>query len=378
MESDFLTGSRRPRRLPPEIVEMIIAHLKYDTPTLKACATTCSTWYHIATPHLHHTLTFWEYFTRPEWAFRNPLPSLHKLGLLPFVKRVEFKIAHYGGCWDTPAFFDSRSMRHFGALVNIQSLAIADLHFSESSAWTGKHFGHLSLTLRSLALSYPDATRRQLLDFFRLFPRLDDLKILGYSRGGRAHEALDTQLVPIKGGLRGQLSLRSFGDAWLLKDMIVAFGGMRFTSMKLQDVEDIPLLLEACADTLETVYMRPSSSLACKRVERVLPMHELTPLYQHVSNASAYQATTPFDLSKSQLHSHIHITQKTSTQSKNSFPLSHLQCFPRSSSYSQRAMWIGHQKNWLRCYARCTRLRSLGRCFVWRRRGGSRSGIYSG
>ena len=355
---------------------MIVAYLIYNTPTLKACAATCSTWYHIATPHLHHTLTFWEYFTRPECVHFNPLPFLHKLGLLPLVKRVQFKVAHYGGHWVTPAFFDSKSMRHFGALVNVQSLDIADLHFSDSSVWTGKHFGHLSLTLRSLALSYPDATRRQLLDFFRLFPRLDNLKILGYSRGDWAHEALDTQLVPIIGGLRGQLSLRSFDDAWLLKDMIVAFGGMRFTSMELQDVEEeeIPPLLEACADTLETVYMRPSNTFMCKRVERVLPIPELTPPYQHVSNASTYRAATPFDLSKSQLH--MRIAQYASTQSRNSFPLSYLQCSQRSSSHSQKAMWIGHQKNWLRCYARCTRSRSLGRCFVWRRQSDSRRRVY--
>jgi len=353
---------------------MIVAYLIYDTPTLKACAATCSTWHYIATPHLHHTLTFRAYFTRPECVYRNPLPSLHKLGLLPFVKQVRFDASFDGRLWVRPAFFNSRSMRHFGALVNVQSLVIVGLCFSEPSVQIRKYFGHFSPMLRSLALHFPEATRRQLLDFFRLFPKLDDIIILDYHPGAQAYEALDTQLVPIKGGLRGQLILTSFSDVWLLKDMIVAFGGMRFTSMELQDVQGIPLLLEACADTLESVYMCPSSAFVCKRVERVLPIPELTPPYQHVSNASTYRAATPFDLSKSQLHSHV--AQKTSTQSKNSFPPSHLQCSPRSSSYSQRAMWIGHHEAWLRCYASYTRSRSLGWCFVWRRQSDSRRRVY--
>ena len=240
---------------------MIIAHLAYDTPTLKACATTCFSWYNITTPHLHHTLILQEWPTdlshKYLHKYLSPLASLHKLGLSPFVKQVQFKRAVFTDPWVVPAIFDSRSIRCFHALVNLQDLTIADLDFSKFPAGAGYYFGHFSPSLRSVALSCPKGTRRQLLDFLRLFPKLDDIKISYYHARTEAHEALNTQFIPIRGGLRGRLTLRTFGEEGLLRDIIIAFGGMRFTSMDLRNVPGTQLLLEACADTLETLHMDP-------------------------------------------------------------------------------------------------------------------------
>ena len=255
---------------------MIIAHLKYDTPTLKACAATCFSWYNIATPYLHHTLILREWSTDPSHKYLHryltPLASLHKLGLLPFVKQLQFKRAVFTVPWVVPAIFDSRSMRYFNALVNLQDLTIADLDFSEFPTGAGRYFGHFSPTLRSVALSRPEGTRRQLLEFFRLFPKLDDIKISHYHARPESREPLDTQLIPIGGGLRGRLALRRFGDRGLLEDMIIAFGGMRFTSMDLRNVRGMQLLLEACADTLETLHIYPDDIF--QRCERVLDPQE--------------------------------------------------------------------------------------------------------
>ena len=156
-----------------------------------------------------------------------------------------------------PDIFGSRTIRYFRALVNLQDLTIAGLDLSKFPVEAAKYFGHFSPTLRSVGLSRPRGTRRQLLDFFRLFPKLDDIKILSYHTRPEAHEELDPQLTPITGGLRGRLSLTWFSEVWLLKDMIVAFGGMRFTSMNLREARGIQLLLETCADTLETVHVYP-------------------------------------------------------------------------------------------------------------------------
>ena len=255
---------------------MIIAHLIYDVRTLKACAATCFSWYNIATPHLHHTLIFREWYTyashKYSHKYLSPLASLDKLGLLPFVKQVQFKRAVFTIPWVVPAIFHTRNMRYFRALVNLQDLTISDLDFSTFPMGTGQYFGHFSPTLRSVALSSPKGTRRQLLDFFRLFPKLDDIKIAHYHARPEVHEALDGQLVPIRGGLRGRLILRRFGDQGLLKDIIVAFGGMRFTSMDLRNVRGTQLLLEACADTLEVLHIYPDDIF--QRCERVLYSRE--------------------------------------------------------------------------------------------------------
>ena len=251
---------------------MIIAHLIHDVPTLKACAATCFSWYNIAVPHLHHTLILWEppknVPHKDLHKHLRPLASLHKLGLSAFVKQVRFEwpIVTYDP-WVTPAIFDRWSMRYFRALVNLQDLTIDYLDFSNFPMGAGQYFGHFSPTLQSVALNWPMGTRRQILDFFRLFPKLDDIEIVGHDTRPGVGEVLDTQLVPIRGGLRGRLILRYFDDWGLLEDMIVAFGGMRFTFMSLQHVRGKQLLLNACADTLETLHIHPDDIFHhCERV----------------------------------------------------------------------------------------------------------------
>ena len=266
-DSDTHTDSPQPYWFLPEIVEMIVAHLIYDTPTLKVCAATCFSWYNVATPHLHHTLTLRQWSPDTSHKHLNPLASLDKLGLLPFVKRVQFEKELFAVPWVIPATFDCQSMRYFGALENVQELSVAGLDFSKFPVGLGEYFGRFSHTLRSVALSGPRGTHRQLLDFLRLFSNLDDIKISCYPSGSEAQEELDTQSIPIGRGLRGRLTLVNFGAEGLLKDMIAVLGGMRFTSMDLQNVRGMRLVLEACADTLETLRIRPDDTYQdCKMV----------------------------------------------------------------------------------------------------------------
>lgn len=238
---------------------MIIARLEYDILALKACAATSFSWYNIAFPLIHHTFIFRDRSKTTSRACLNPLFPMHKLGLLPFVKKAQFHKEDYAPHWVVPAIFDPQSMRYFRALVNLQDLAIEALDLSLFPPEpVGAFFGHFSPTLRSLALMCPLGSRRRLLDFFRLFPKLDDIMICEYFGEGEDHEVLDGKLIPIEGGLRGQLKLKNVGDEGLLKDMIVAFGGMRFTSVCLESVQwAVPLLLKACAGTLQTVYIYP-------------------------------------------------------------------------------------------------------------------------
>lgn len=184
------------------------------------------------------------------------LLSLYRLGLLPFVKKAQFINEPPKIHFIDSTIFNSRNMRYFRALTNLQYLVIEDLDFY-SFAYMGfqNHFGHFSPTLRSVALIAPQGSCRRILDFLRLFPKLDDIKICGYRHDGRDHGSFDGFLTPIEGGLRGELYLKNFYDQGLLRDIIVAFGGMRFTSMHLEDVNGVPLLLKACADTLETVHV---------------------------------------------------------------------------------------------------------------------------
>ena len=171
-----------------------------------------------------------------------------------------------GGDWVVPALFSSRNMQYFRAMVNLQELKIENLDIDKFRTGFGECFGHFAPTLRSVTLSSPSgASRRQLLDFLRLFPKLDDINISSY-HGGWVHEALDNRVVPISGGLRGRLTLNTFYAEGLLKDIIIAFGGMRFTSVDLRQIKWMRLLLAACADTLEVLRLHPEDIRDCKRV----------------------------------------------------------------------------------------------------------------
>ena len=86
-------------------------------------------------------------------------------------------------------------------MVNLQELKIGNLDLSLFPAGLIRQYlGHFSPTLRSVALSHPNGTLRRLLDFFRLFPKLDDIEIVHYRPRSEAHEPLDSRLIPIGGG----------------------------------------------------------------------------------------------------------------------------------------------------------------------------------
>ena len=55
--------------------------------------------------------------------------------------------------------------------------------------------------------------------------------------------------------LRGWLKLSFFRKVDLLEDMIHLFGGLRFRYIYLYNVAGMPLLLRACARTLEVVVL---------------------------------------------------------------------------------------------------------------------------
>ncbi|KAF9783265.1 hypothetical protein BJ322DRAFT_143843 [Thelephora terrestris] len=329
------------RSFPPEIVIMIVDYLKYNTPTLKACAATCSTWYRIAAPHIHRTLLLREWPSTRSVALPVPnrLPFLREFGLLPFVERLlfggEFARGPARG-WIGPAVFNSwGTPQDFRAMVNLQELDIWDLDFSEFPEGLGSYLGHFAPTLRSVALSWPKGTRRQLLDFFMLFPKLENIGISRYPEGVR-YEPLDNKpIVPISGVLRGTLTLKEFGDVELLKDMAVAFGGMGFTCMDLKNTpRAMRFVLDACADTLETLCIYPP----------IKPYDASSPT-AHDFNLSSSTALRSIEVSVDSLarleHLFSTITSPVFSELVVIFPL-----FPAVET--QRTMWAESLVGWVR------------------------------
>jgi len=248
-------------RVPHDIVEIILTHLTHDLGTLKACSLTCRSWYTAALPHLFYTLTL----RRDKSSFigdklgvtssrdrLKPLSRVHERGLTPLVKEIRLLQLYP---WFTPQAFSHRDLCYFSAFTNVQTLALHKLRIGPFIPDVERYFKHFSPTLRSIALYRPRCTPRQLSHFFSLFPNLDDIVIFGIPIEARIAMAPDTELVPFsKPKLRGQLLLRGFRQVDVWTHLIASCGGLRFRYMHLTAVGDsLPVLFEACAETLETL-----------------------------------------------------------------------------------------------------------------------------
>ena len=241
---------------------MIISYFIYDTCTLLACSTTCRSWYFAAVVHLHHSLTSGENVSPSahgkyeKYWWPRPLQNSHELGLLPLVKRFRFRLSSYPYKEFT---LDDLTLRYFSALTNLQELGIDHLQVPDFMPSVQRSFGHFAPTLRSLALKAPGGSSRQILYFIGLFPNLQDLKLFYHSLREEWEGTADVELVPLSvPPLRGRLTLTCFTRGGLMDDMIVLFGGLRFRHMDLFRVKCTRLLLDACAETLETLRLYPT------------------------------------------------------------------------------------------------------------------------
>ena len=127
--------------------------------------------------------------------------------------------------------------------------------------------GHLP-TLQGLTLKEPIGSRRELIYFIGLFQQLQDLKLLCDRAGSREKPGGDLTLSPpFIPPLQGLLTMRCYTGVALLKEMIDLFGGFRFHHMDLFKVDGMRLLLDACAETLESVVLHPTDP----RSEQLFP-----------------------------------------------------------------------------------------------------------
>jgi len=252
-------------RLPLDVVEMIIAYLIYDTRSLLVCSMISRSWYMAAVPHLHHTLVTQTHPrpSYPKWGKRwpKPLVRMHRLGLLPFVKTLHIREESY---FDVnkiyPRVFHRTLLHQYSAMTNLQELAIDNLNIKKFIPKLRRSFGHFLPTLRSLTLKEPRGSCRQLIYFIGFFQHLEDLKLLFKPKTSTRHPQAEladllTPAPPSTPPLRGRLTMRYSPGAESLKVMINLFGGLRFHYMDLRHVDGTQLLLDACAETLETLRL---------------------------------------------------------------------------------------------------------------------------
>ena len=270
-----LLGNTLPRRrtacesaslFPCEIVEMITAHFIRDLDTLKACSLTCRLWYLVVAPLLHHTLILRG--NRPGAAHNKlkSLSKLHRLGLMPLVK--EIRVSQWCGTsgWFAPQAFSRRDLRYFSAFTNVQTLVLQRLRLDHFIPNIKRYFEHLSPSLKSIALFKPRCTPRQLSYFLSLFPNIDDIEIQHTYTYTPNPTIPDMELVPFSTPkLRGRLVLHYFRwvDTWT--HLIASNCSPQFRHADLRGSAGCaPILLEACAKTIETLRFNATDGLAGK------------------------------------------------------------------------------------------------------------------
>jgi len=254
------TDAARPTRpfpspFPHDIVEMIVAHLTHHHYTLKMCSLTCRSWYIAATRHLHHTFTFTGIRPEIDRSRLEPLSKLHELGLIPLVKEIRVRRGAGGGPWFLPRAFSPIDLQYFSAFSNVHTLNVENMQIHRFIPGIERYFEHFSPTLRSVALYNPCCTPRQLSYFLSLFPNLDDIDIDQTDAHVPNPTIPDTELVLFSAPkLQGRLTLRDFRWVEPWTHLTSSCGDLRFRHMDLREVGGCaPVLLEACAETLETL-----------------------------------------------------------------------------------------------------------------------------
>ena len=265
-DSSLETPTTRPSvasNLPLEIVGMIVAHLIYDTYSLRACTLTCYSWYLVAVPHLHINLMIHTDHGDRKYLWPNPLRQMHALGLLPLLK--SFRVRGDDQIPFSTERFDRRTIHQFSALNNIRRLLIDYLDIPSFVPKIQQYFGHFLPTVRELILVRPKGSCRQIICFVGLFRQLEDLEFYnGVDSQGEPADS-PTPVPPSVPPLRGQLVVACFSQVDLLEAMINLFGGIRFRSMVLLDADGTRLLLDSCAETLEVLRLSHRSVEAERR-----------------------------------------------------------------------------------------------------------------
>jgi len=253
------THSSPATRLPLEVVEMIIAYLAYDKRSLFACTLTCRSWYIAAVRYVHRTLTVNINSWDQKFKWKNRIMHMCMSSLFPLVKKFQILGDRDNSDRLSPKLFNHCILYQFSALTNVLDLRIECLDIPKFIPRIKRYFRNFLPTVRSLSLKEPNGSRRQIIYFIGLFQHLQDLELLYDRFGSRDGPADDPTLTPpFAPPLRGWLVMKHVRGVGLLEGMIDLFGGLRFRYIRLRDVDRMPFLLAACAETLEVVVLNPA------------------------------------------------------------------------------------------------------------------------
>ena len=150
---------------------------------------------------------------------------MHTHGLLPLVKCLWVYGCNDDNVGLSPMLFNYRTLRQVSALTNVQELEVEYLDIPNFIPQVQRYFKHFLPRLRSLRLSEPRGSDRQIMYFVGHFQHLQDLSLIYSGANLREKPEVDLTLFPpFVPPLLGRLKMR-FTTVGLLKVMIDLFGG---------------------------------------------------------------------------------------------------------------------------------------------------------
>jgi len=272
--------------LPPEILDLIVDHLRDRSAALKACCVVSKSWIPRTRKHLFAHVTFCKKSHIEQWkkTFPNPSnsPAHYTRSLsvrdFPVVTAAEVDV----GGW----------IRPFHRVVNLD----VDTRGSDESQVSLIPLHGPLPTLKSIALTYTSVPPSEIFGLVCSFPLLEDLELL--SRGYESE--VDGWKAPsVSPKFTGSLCLAMLGGIRsTIHRLLDLPGGVHFSKITVlclnEDVEPTADLLLGCSDTLEflTIYYVPGAFPPASLIDQYLtttcglrPIHAgfVRPLYGHKS-----------------------------------------------------------------------------------------------
>ena len=245
-----LTTTMSNKRLPAELLDLIVGHLYDSRDALKSCCLVSKSWIPRARRYLFANVEFSTETDLQSWKTTFPDSSTSPAR---YTKALLLKFPQpgaAGGGW----------ISTFTRVVRFEVDAFkTDLRRGSQFV----PFHGFSLDIKSLRLTFYTIPSSQVFDLIYSFPHLDDLAVTGFNERIESNDAHDGQATVVQSlappSLTGSLEL----DVWVQADFMISRllsvpGGLHFRRLRLRlsvqrDASPIAALVEGCRFTLESL-----------------------------------------------------------------------------------------------------------------------------
>jgi len=237
------------RSLPPEVLDLIVGHLRDEPPTLKTCCLVSKSWIPRTRKHLfaHVEFCVWNHLTK-SWVKTFPDPAntpAHHTRTLSVLYPT-----HY------PRLIKAARTGIFSSFSSVVHLSLS------VGWWHDETFSHvplhgLSPVLRSLHLSFVVIPHSEILTLICSFPLLEDLALDSVRPEQRDGQWTTPSTSPrLTGSL--ELCIGMGGMQSITNPLVDLPNGLHFTKIVVvwfykQDVTSTMYLLLSCSDTVQSL-----------------------------------------------------------------------------------------------------------------------------